>query len=135
MDDRIGGMFTADLDNDGSQDFVITGTGFIAAFSNSGTPLWVIDSDIQVSSRAESDGLPGLHAPGAQAADIDGSGITRVLFLTKDNSLRIIDGRSGKDYRTIHLPAPHQDAERWEHLVISNLRGQGDRDLIPSSDK
>ena len=30
----------------------------------------------------------------------------------------------------MHLPAPPAEAERWEHLVVANFRGKGDRDLL-----
>jgi hypothetical protein len=128
-DARIGGLVTADLDGDGRKDFIVTGVGYLAAFGASGERLWLREVDLQVTSQAESDGLPGLHAPGVQVADSDGDGATKVLFLTRGGSLFVLDGSSGALQRNINLPPP-AEAERWEHLVIADFRGSGDRDLL-----
>ena len=73
-----GGLITADLDGDGRRDFVITGVGRMSAVGGFGARLWAKEVDIQLTAQAESEGLPGLHAPGVQAADIDGDGATEV---------------------------------------------------------
>ena len=127
--DSAGGLIAVDLDGDTRRDFLVTGPGYVAAFAASGVPLWSKDVDVQVTGKAERDGLPGLHAPGVQAADIDGDGATEVLFLTRDGALHIVDGRTGAVRRSVRLPAP-SGAERWEHLVVANFRGRGDRDLL-----
>ena len=129
-DARIGGLVTADLDGDGQKDFIVTGIGYLAAFGASGERLWLREVDLQVTSQAESDGLPGLHAPGVQFADSGGDGATEVLFLTRDGSLFVLDGASGAVQQKINLPPPPAEAERWEHLVVANFRGSGDRDLL-----
>jgi hypothetical protein len=128
-DARIGGLVTADLDGDGQKDFIVTGVGYLAAFGASGERLWLREVDLQVTSQAESDGLPGLHAPGVQVADSEGDGATEVLFLTRGGSLFVVDGASGAVQQKINLPPPAK-AERWEHLVVADFRGSGDRDLL-----
>jgi hypothetical protein len=107
-----GSLITAELDGDQRRDFIITGVGYIAAYGATGAPLWRKNVAIQLTETAESEGLPGLHAPGVQAADIDGDGATEVLFLTRDGMLQILDGRSGAGRQPIRLPPPPAEAER-----------------------
>ena len=136
-DEGKGGIITADVNDDGKKDFIITKPGYIAVYESTGKKLWAKQIDIQVTGQAEKQGLPGWHGPGVQAGDIDGDGQTEVLFLTKDNSLHIVQGNSGESQKIIQLESP-ENAERWEHLVIANFRGkdnsQGDnlasRDLL-----
>jgi hypothetical protein len=129
-DEGSGGLITADLDGDGRRDFLVTGSGRIAAVGASGARLWAKEIDLQVTDQAESEGLPGLHAAGAQAADIDGDGATEVLFLTEGGALVVVDGASGGERAAVALPAPPPEAERWEHLVVANFRGRGEHDLL-----
>lgn len=129
-DVRVGGLVAADLDGDEQKDFVVTGAGYVAAFGAAGERLWLREVDLQITSQAESDGLPGLHAPGVQIADSDGDGATEVLFLTRGGFLIVVDGASGTLKQEVQLPSPPAGAERWEHLVIANFRGLGDRDLL-----
>ncbi|NET29229.1 FG-GAP-like repeat-containing protein [Okeania sp. SIO1I7] len=124
-DERIGGIITADINNDGQKDFIITKPGHIVVYQGSGQKLWAKQIDIQVSKKSEKYGLPGWQAPGVQAGDVDGDSKTEVLFLTKDNTLHIVEGESGKTKKTITLKSP-ENTERWEHLVITNFRGQED---------
>jgi hypothetical protein len=126
-----GGLITADLDGDGRRDFLITRVGRIGAVGSSGARLWSKEVDIQLTSKAENEGLPGTHAPGVQAADIDGDGATEVLFLTRDGALNVVDGAPGAERAAVRLPAPPPAAERWEHLVVADFRGRGDRDQRP----
>ena len=79
--------------------------------------------------KAERDGLPGNHAPGVQAADVDQDGRTEILFLTRDNTLHIVDARLGVIKWRGELAVPG-GAARWEHLVIADFRGHGDRDVL-----
>jgi hypothetical protein len=129
MPNRAGGLIAVDLDGDTRRDFLLTGTGYVAAFGASGAPLWSKDVEVQITGKAERDGLPGLHAPGVQAADIDDDGATEVLFLTRDGALHIVAGASGGTRESIRLSAP-SGAERWEHLVVANFHGRGDRGLL-----
>jgi hypothetical protein len=129
-DSSAGSLITAELDGDRRRDFIVTGVGYIAAYGASGAPLWRTDAAIQVTEKAEYEGLPGTHAPGVQAADVDGDGAMEVLFLTRDGALQILDGRSGAGRQPIPLPPPPTEAERWEHLVVADFRGRGDRDLL-----
>lgn len=124
-----GGLITADVNNDNQKDFIVTKPGIIAVYTNSGSKLWTRQIDIQLTEQAESEGLPGLQAPGIQIADVDEDQEIEILFLTPNNTLQIIRGSNGEEQQNIQLAAP-SDAERWEHLVVANFRGQGDRDLL-----
>ena len=124
-----GSIVTADLDGDGLMDYLVTSPGNIGAYSHYGKRLWWLQTEIQVSRSSETYGLPGLHAPGVQAGDIDGDRKIEVVFLTKDGFLNVVSGVTGKIKLRNKLPAP-DEAERWEHVIIANLRGKGDRDLI-----
>ncbi|NET17662.1 MAG: hypothetical protein F6K08_34980 [Okeania sp. SIO1H6] len=126
---RPGGLITADINDDGQKDFLVTKADKIVTYDLSGKQLWSKEIKIQITSKSESRGLPGAHASGIQAGDVDGDGQTEVLFLTTDNTLHIVEGESGKTKKTITLNSP-EGTERWEHLVITNFRGQGDRDLL-----
>ncbi|NET43255.1 MAG: hypothetical protein F6K15_15710 [Okeania sp. SIO2B3] len=126
---RRGGLITADINDDGKADFLVTKVGKIVTYDLSGKQLWSKEINIQITNKSESRGLPGAHAPGIQAGDVDGDGKTEVLFLTIDNTLHIVEGESGKTKKTITIKSP-EGTQRWEHLVITNFRGQGDRDLL-----
>lgn len=128
-DDRAGGLITADVNDDGKKDFIITKPAQIAVYSHSGQKLWAKQINIQVTGKSESQGLPGLHGSGVQAADVDGDQKTEVLFLTKDNTLNIVQGDNGQSKGSITIESP-PGTKRWEHLVVANFRGKGDRDLL-----
>jgi len=125
----MGGVITSDIDGDGEKDFIVTGPGYAAAYTYSGKKLWLKQTNIQVTQQSEKYGLPGWHGPGVQVTDVDGDGRTEVLFLTRHGTLEVIEGSTGETKRSIKLQPP-ADAERWEHLVIANFRGLGDRDLL-----
>ena len=127
--DSAGSMVAADLDGDGLMDYLVTRPGHVGAYSHDGTRLWHLRVDVQVAGSAETYGLPGHHGPGVQAGDVDGDGKAEVVFLTKDGSLNIVNGASGKTKLKKKLGAP-KGAERWEQVIIADLRGKGDRDLI-----
>ena len=127
--ERIGGLIATDVNGDAQKDFIVTKPGSIAVYAHSGQELWAKQIDIQLTGKAEDEGLPGLHAPGVQAADIDGDGTAEVLFLTEDNTIEIVQGSTGETQNSITIEPP-QGAERWEHLVVANFRGNGDRDLL-----
>ncbi|NJL55868.1 hypothetical protein HC928_12260 [bacterium] len=74
-------------------------------------------------------GLPGVHAASVQVTDADGDRTPEVLLLDAKGSLYVLDGRSGAIEHHIPLSSP-TGAERWEHLVVANFRGTGDRDLL-----
>lgn len=128
-DRRVGSLVAADVNGDGQRDFIVTKPNYLAVYSHTGQELWAKSVPIQVNAKAESNGLPGTHAPGVQVADGDGDRQTEILFLTQDGSLQIVDGATGITQHTVALNAP-SGAERWEHLVIVNFRGEGDRDLL-----
>jgi hypothetical protein len=60
---------------------------------------------------------------------VDGDSQTEVLFLTQDSILHVVNGASGQEKWNARPPVP-EGAERWEHLIIGNFRGEGDRDLL-----
>lgn len=124
-----GGLIVADVNQDNQRDFIVTKPGIIAVYDNTGQQLWVKSINLQLTPKAEAEGLPGLHAPGVQAGDINGDGKTELLFLTTDNQLQIFEGASGKTLKKIQLKSP-QGTAQWEHLVIANFEGTGDRDLL-----
>jgi FG-GAP-like repeat len=128
-DEGIGGLVAADVNDDGRKDFIITKKNHITVHDHVGEKLWGKNLDIQVTVRAELFGLPGWQAPGVQAADVDGDGNTEVLYLIKDGALQIVHGATGREKWRVRLPAP-EGSERWEHLVVANFRGAGDRDLL-----
>jgi hypothetical protein len=127
--DSQGGLLAADLTNDGRMDFLVTVPGHIAAYANDGRKLWVKKIDVRIGGSSEREGLPGHNAPGVTASDIDGNGRTEVLFLTNSRVLHVLDGETGEPGWTAKPPHP-EGTERWEHLVIANFRGKGDRDLL-----
>ena len=128
-DEGIGGLIASDVNGDRKLDFIVTKPGRIAVHDHSGKRLWTERVDIQITAKSEANGLPGWHAPGVQSADVDGDRNAEVLFLTKDGNLQIRDGATGVPKASISL-SPPDGTERWEHLVVGNFRGLGDRDLL-----
>ncbi len=129
LTDGRGGLIVADVNNDNRKDFIITHPDLIAVYDQSGNQLWRKSVQLQLTHQSETRGLPGLHAPGVQAGDVNGNGKTEVLFLSSDKTLHIVEGSSGKTIREIQLKSPN-GTEGWEHIVIANFRGKGDRDLL-----
>jgi hypothetical protein len=128
--DTAGGIIVADADNDGRMDYLVTVPGHVAAYANDGTKLWVLKTDVVVGGSSEGQGLPGHNGPGVAAGDVDGDGRCEVVFLTKDSTLHILDGQTGREEATARPPYPKQ-AERWEVAMIADFRGTGsDRDLL-----
>ena len=132
-EDSAGGLIAADIDNDGLLDYLVTVPGHIAAYAHNGDKLWVHKVDVRVGGSSERTGLPGHCGPGVTAGDIDGDGATEVLYLlggtTAARGLEVLDGATGTLKGRADPPVP-DGAERWEHLVIANFRGMGDRDLL-----
>ena len=127
--DRSGGLIAVDINGDSQQDFLVSKPGYLVAYTYSGEQLWKKATNIQLTGKAESRGLPGLHAAGVQAGDVDGDGKTEVLFLTSDNTLEIVQGEDGVSEASIKLQSL-EGSNGWEHLVVGNFRGGGDRDIL-----
>jgi len=128
--DSAGGIIVADVDNDRRMDYVVTVPRHVAAYANDGTKLWVHKTDVVVGGSSEGQGLPGHNGPGVAAGDIDADGRCEVLFLTKDSTLHVLDGKTGRPEATAKPPHPKQ-AERWEVAMIADFRGTGaDRDIL-----
>lgn len=128
--DSAGGMIVADVDTDGRMDYLVTVPGHVAAYANDGTKLWGLKTDVVVGGSSEREGLPGHHGPGVAAGDVDGDGRCEVLFLTKDATLHVVDGKTGHREGEAKPPYPKQ-AERWEVAMIADFRGGGaDRDVL-----
>ncbi|MHC4510862.1 MAG: rhamnogalacturonan lyase family protein, partial [Planctomycetota bacterium] len=128
-EDDKGSIIVADLNRDGLKDYLVTVPGHIAAYENNGRRLWVLKTDIRLSMDSEKWGLPGQHAPGVQAADVDQDGQIEVLFLTEDSTVCALNGATASVEWTAK-PAVPQGAAQWEHLVVACFRGEGDTDLL-----
>ena len=124
-----GGIIVADVDNDGKMDFLISSEEHLEVRANDGSRLWNWFGSIQVSTDSENNGLPGVHAPGVSAGDIDGDGKCEVIILTKDRELIVFDGAIGKIEATVKPHKP-KGPRRWELAMIANFRGKGDRDIL-----
>ncbi len=127
--DSAGSMVTADLDGDGRMDYVVTVPGHVAAYAHDGGKLWILKTPVVVGGSSESHGLPGHNGPGVQAVDVDAEAGVEVLFLTLDGKLIIVDGATGREKHSHRLAAP-KGAQRWEHLVVADFHGKGNRDLL-----
>ena len=124
-----GGLLAADLNRDGRPDYLVTVPGHLAAYDNGGTELWIERADIVVSSKSETNGLPGHNGPGVAAGDLDADGAVEVVFLTRDGLLHVVDGATGQPELEVRPPVP-VGAERWELAMVADFRGEGDRDLL-----
>lgn len=127
--DSAGGIVVWDIANDGLMDYLVTVPGHVAAYAHDGTKRWIHQADVRVGGSSEGEGLPGHNGPGVTAGDIDGDGESEVLYFTNDNILHVVNGADGREEWTAKPPHP-EGTERWEHLVIANFRGEGDRDLF-----
>ncbi|MGC9317630.1 MAG: hypothetical protein ACP5KN_06275 [Armatimonadota bacterium] len=124
-----GSMIAADLDGQWPMELLVTAPGYLGAYATDGSRLWSRQVDIRVGGQSESQGLPGHHGPGVQAADIDGDDATEVLFLTQDDTVHVLHGATGEEEWSATVPHP-DGAQRWEHLAVAGFRGEGDRDVL-----
>lgn len=124
-----GSMIAADLDGEWPLELLVTAPGYLGAYATSGERLWSREIDIRVGGQSESQGLPGHHGPGVQAADIDGDGRTEVLFLTQDSTLHVLRGMTGDELWAATIPHP-EGAERWEHVAVATFGDTPDGDVL-----
>jgi len=128
--DSAGGIITADVDNNGTMDYLLTVPGHLAAYGGDGKKLWLLKRDVVVGSSSESHGLPGHCGPGVAAGDVDGDGKCEVVFMTKDSVLHVVDGKTGREQAKAKPPVP-KGAQRWELAMIADFRGTGgDLDIL-----
>lgn len=132
--ERFGGIVAVEVNNDHIKELVITKKKYIGVYTIHGQRLWSNKADINLS---EGGGwLPGSHGAGVQATDIDNDSFNELLYLTRHNQLKIIDGQSGHIIHNINLPPVFKDNNqekepiRWEHIIVANFQGRGDRDIL-----
>lgn len=128
-EDSAGSLIAADVTGDSKMELLVTAPGYLGVYSSTGGLVWSTRVEIRVGGASEANGLPGHHGPGVQAGDLNGDGRAEAVFLTQDSTIHVLDGTTGRELWTARPPVP-QGAERWEHIVIANLRGEGDRDLL-----
>jgi len=128
-DSSAGSMIAADTNDDGRPELLVTAPGYVGAYAADGGRLWSRRVEVRVGGSSEAEGLPGHHGPGVQAGDVDGDGQTEVVFLTQDSVLHVVSGATGEEEWAAAPPVP-EGAERWEHAVVADFRGKGDRDLL-----
>jgi hypothetical protein len=126
----LGGVVAAELTPGHPRELVVTSAGVVSAHAVDGTALWRREDEVAVSQKSEDNGLPGHQAPGVQVADVDDDGADEVCYLTRENDLVVVDGETGTERRRERLPTPDSATGVWEHLVVADLRGAGDRDLL-----
>ncbi|MCH9808895.1 MAG: hypothetical protein K0U74_14295 [Alphaproteobacteria bacterium] len=129
-DEKRGGILAADLDGDGKVELILTAPGLISARSADGRELWRSALDIHLTDKAESQGLPGLHAPGVALVGHKADTAARLLFLDTDGRLNILHAMTGALLHTIDLPPPPPEANHWQHLVTANLQSPESNDLL-----
>ncbi|MDD3815909.1 MAG: hypothetical protein PHZ02_14840 [Desulfocapsaceae bacterium] len=127
--DNAGSLITADINNDGARELLVTAPRYIGAYGTDGKRLWSTHIDVCVGGQSETHGLPGNHAPGIQTGDLNGDGKSEVVFFDRESTLHVLRGDDGQELWSVKLQPP-TGAQRWEHVVIANFRGQGDRDLL-----
>lgn len=128
-DDSAGGIVVAELNGDGKPDFLVTRRGHLAALDNSGVVLWKKKVAVAVTSQSENNGLPGHNGPGVGAGDLDGDERTEVIFPLLDGTIVVVDGETGRVEASVK-PAVPEGAERWELAMVTDFRGEGDRDVL-----
>ncbi len=125
-----GGLIAADVTGSGQMEIVITQPNYIAAYSPVDGKLWEQTVNIWLSDNANGEGLPGPNGPGIQAGDIDNDGVVEILYITPENKLEVLSGKSGELKYQVELPRVDSAFGRWEQAVIASFSGAGDRDLL-----
>lgn len=127
-----GGLLVYDVTGDGLLDYLVSRPGKLLVYDRNGNALWDRSVDIRLTAKSETEGLPGLHAPGFQVGDPNKDGVTDLLFFSLNGDLHWLNAQTGETQTVQRLKAA-SGRYHWEHLVISNLRGTGDADLVVQS--
>jgi len=77
-EDTAGGIVVADVNDDGRPDFLVTTPGHLAVYNNSGRKLWIEKTDLVVSVKSETNGLP--EHTGLGTCSLDGLSIVRFVY-------------------------------------------------------
>lgn len=113
-------FFTVDLNGDGKLDYTFRSETKLYAYNHYGSQMWNVDI-----------AYPGIdvnnHGTKHGAADIDGDGTVEVVAIDT-NTVYIFNGSNGnlKDSFSVSRSA----GQILGHVVVVNLRGEGDRDAI-----
>jgi hypothetical protein len=59
-------LITADLNDDGFIDFIVSEATHIAMYDHSGRKLWIKRVNLQVTGKGNENDLPGWHGPGGK---------------------------------------------------------------------
>ncbi|MFH2068399.1 MAG: FG-GAP-like repeat-containing protein [Candidatus Omnitrophota bacterium] len=111
-----GGLFVHDLDNNGRMDILVTSDGHIGAYDLRGKTLWVRKTDIRL--------FDFYHHPSAIAGDLDGDGKEEIAYLTANDEIVFLDGKTGAEKKVL------SGVGKPIAMAIVNLRGLGDRDIV-----
>lgn len=125
-----GGLIAVDVNGSGQMEILITQPNYIAAYSPTDGKLWEQTVNIWLSDNTNGEGLPGPNGPGIQAGDIDNDGAVEILYVTPENKIEVLSGASGELKYEVDLPRVDSAFDRWEHAVIANFSGAGDRDIL-----
>lgn len=119
-----GGIIVHDLNGDGLFDYLVSSAATISAYDHDGRMLWETHEALGATGRANGgQGYPGIHHPGLIAGDVDGDGRQEAGWITRGGELLIVDGATGREEKRIN-------ARGATAVMIANLRGQGDRDVV-----
>lgn len=112
-------FFASDLNGDGLPDYSFRSMTKLYAYDHDGSLMWQV-----ACSNPQGNG-GARHG----AADVDGDGGIEIVAVTAENTLIIYDAESGT-VETIIPIDPLGYNQHVGHVLIANLRGEGDRDAI-----
>ena len=114
-------IFVADLNGDGLMDYTFRSSARLYAYDHFGSHMW--NTAI---------GYPGPainnHGSKHGAADIDGDGTVEIVALNDQNEVIVFHGSTGEVENTLSIAVGAD--QKAGHVIVANLRGAGDRDII-----